>query len=194
MVQDRNLRGDKTTRRATALVIADILSDYRFVDADRFLPQLPKLGRVIHRLRAKADDAGAPVVYVNDNVGAWRSDRHTVVAQATAPASKLPAELATLLPRADDYFLLKPQYSAFFGTPLESLLFHLGVERIVLCGIATEICVLFSAHDAYLRGFGLHVPRDAVAGTSVDEHETALALMKRALKTDIRSSRAVAFD
>lgn len=193
MGQDRNLRGAKKTKTTTALVIADVLSDYRFKDAHRFLPQVPRLARVIHQLRNAADDAGAAVIYVNDNVGAWQSDRQAVLAATTATTSKAPPELLALLPRPDDYFLLKPQYSAFFGTPLDSLLRHLDVERLVLCGIATEICVLFSAHDAYLRGFALHVPRDAVAGVDADAHATALRLLQRALKTDVRGSRHVRF-
>lgn len=193
MGQDRNLRGEVKTNAKTALVIADVLSDYRFKDAHRLRPHLPRLGRVIQRLRDGADDAGAAVIYVNDNVGAWQSDRRNVLAAMTAPSSLAPPQLLSLLPRDDDYLLLKPQYSAFFGTPLDSLLRHLGVERLVLCGIATEICVLFSAHDAYLRGFSLHVPRDAVAGIDDDAHATALRLLQRALKTDVRASRTVRF-
>lgn len=193
MGQDKNLRGERKTRSKTALVIADVLSDYRFKDAHCFLPHVPRLCRVIHRLRNAADDAGAAVLYVNDNVGAWQSDRQSVLAATTATASRAPPELLALLPRPDDYFLLKPQYSAFFGTPLDSLLRHLGVERLVLCGIATEICVLFSAHDAYLRGFALHVPRDAVVGVDDNAHATALRLLQRALKTDVRASRSVRF-
>lgn len=193
MGQDRNLRGDKTTDKATALIICDVISDFTFPGAQRFLPRLKKIAPVIGRLRDRADAAGAAVIYVNDNVGAWRSDRASVLGTAMSTTSRMPREVQQILPRDDDYLLLKPQYSAFFGTPLDSLLFHLGVSRLVVTGIATEICVLFSAHDAYLRGFGLHVPRDGCAGISDEAHASSLALMSRALKTDVRSARAVRF-
>ncbi len=193
MAQDRNLRGEKTTDKATALLICDVISDFGFVGAHRFIPRVKKIAPVIGRLRDRADAAGAAVIYVNDNVGAWRSDRAAVLGTAMSSTSKMPRAVQAILPRDDDFFLLKPQYSAFFGTPLDSLLFHLGVSRLVVVGIATEICVLFSAHDAYLRGFSLHVPRDAVAGLSTLAHNTSLALMARALKTDVRTSRAVRF-
>ena len=67
--------------------------------------------------------------------------------------------LATLLqPDAEDYFVLKPKHSGFYSTTLELLLQALGAHTLILTGIAGNICVLFTANDAYMRGYTAHHP------------------------------------
>ena len=76
-----------------------------------------------------------------------------------------------LLPEKDDYFVLKPKHSAFYQTNLEILLNYLGVRTLIMTGMAADICVLFSANDAYMRDFRVSFLRiawlqKAVKGTS----------------------------
>ena len=54
-------------------------------------------------------------------------------------------------PDVNDYCVLKLMHSAFNHTPLEVLLNHLGVSSLVLPGIATNSCILCTAHDANMR-------------------------------------------
>ena len=63
-----------------------------------------------------------------------------------------------LAPQPRDYCVLKPKHSGFFATALATLLEYIGVERLVLTGVATHQCVLFTANDAYVRDFKLHIP------------------------------------
>ena len=56
-----------------------------------------------------------------------------------------------LKPDDEDYFVLKPKQSAFYGTTLDTLLRSLGTTTVILTGIAGDNCVLFSANDAYMR-------------------------------------------
>lgn len=188
--RDRNLRGSTSSSRS-ALVLCDLLSDFCFDDAAPLLKRAQAIAPTIERLRARADRAGVPVIYVNDNVGAWRSDKDCVLQAIAAPTSKFPDALQPLLPRDDDYFVLKPKHSAFFGTPLASLLSHLQTKQIVLCGLATEICIMFTAHDAYLLGHEVVVPRDACAGATPSGQAMALSLMTRALKVQTPTARGV---
>jgi nicotinamidase-related amidase len=58
----------------------------------------------------------------------------------------------------------------------------------VLTGIAANICVLFTANDAYMRDFQLIVPQDCVASNRQEENRLALAQMEKVLKADIRPS------
>jgi len=187
---DRNLRGDAPTS-SDALVLCDLLSTFDFPAARKITARLELLAPTLQALRARADRAGVPVVYVNDNVGAWRSERSVVLSALDEPHSKFPAALRSLLPRDDDYFILKPKHSAFFGTPLASLLRHLETKRVVLCGMATDICVLFTAHDAYLEGLDLVVPVDGVASVASKPHAMALELMRRALKARTPKCRSI---
>jgi len=98
-------------------------------------------------------------------------------------------EVATLLrPREDDYFVLKPKHSAFYDATLDTLLGHLGTEAVILTGIAGNICVLFSANDAYMRDFRLFVPCDCVASNTAAENDYALRQMETVLKADTTPS------
>jgi nicotinamidase-related amidase len=59
---------------------------------------------------------------------------------------------------------------------------------LILTGVATNICVLFTANDAYMRDYSLYVPSDCVAANTPDESSYALQQMHTLLKADIRQS------
>jgi len=63
----------------------------------------------------------------------------------------------------------------------------------VLAGFAGNICVLFTANDAYLRDFHLFVPGDCIASESEEENHYALQQMAKVLKADIRKSTELEF-
>ena len=102
--------------------------------------------------------------------------------------------MEVLRPDEDDYFVLKPKHSGFFSTTLDTLLEYLGVKTVVLAGIAANICVLFTANDAYMRDFHLFVPGDCVASNTPDENKYALEQMREVLKADTRPSTELSFD
>ena len=54
--------------------------------------------------------------------------------------------------------------------------------------MATDICVLFTANEAYMNDYGVLVPRDCVAAEKEEYHLDALKLMERVLKADITAS------
>jgi nicotinamidase-related amidase len=84
--------------------------------------------------------------------------------------------------------VLKPKHSGFYSTALDVLLKYLQVESLILTGIAANICVLFTANDAYMRDFHLFVPRDCVASNTEEENRLALERMEQVLKADVRPS------
>jgi nicotinamidase-related amidase len=84
--------------------------------------------------------------------------------------------------------LLKPKHSGFFSMTPDILLEYLGVRAVILAGIAGNICVLFTANDAYMRYLSLIVPEDCVSSNTEEENHTALEKMPKVLKADIRSS------
>jgi nicotinamidase-related amidase len=98
-----------------------------------------------------------------------------------------------LQPDPQDYFVLKPRHSGFYSTTLEVLLRHLDVRKIIICGFAGDICVLYTANDAYMRGFGIAVPFDCVASETPRANRYALNQMGRFLKAEILASSDVAF-
>jgi nicotinamidase-related amidase len=88
---------------------------------------------------------------------------------------------------------LKPKHSGFFSTTLDTLLEYLGVRAVVLTGIAANICVLFTANDAYMRDLHLAVPCDCVASNTEEENRYALDQMGKVLKADTRPSTELSF-
>ena len=97
-------------------------------------------------------------------------------------------------PDEDDYFVLKPKHSGFFSTTLDILLDHLQVDTVILTGIAANICVLFTANDAYMRDFFLMVPEDCVASNTEEENRHALEQMRAVIKADTRPSTKLSFE
>ncbi len=177
----------------TVLLLIDVINDFDFPESGGLLKSALPAARRIARLKARARDARVPTIYVNDNFGRWRSDFRQQVRHCLAEPSKGREIVSMLRPDEEDYFVLKPKHSGFYSTSLDILLRQLGAKRLVITGFSTEICVIYTANDAYMRDFEISVPGDCVAAESEEASRRALLQMKRFLKADIRSSRAVRF-
>ena len=81
------------------------------------------------------------------------------------------ADVELLQPEQDDYYVLKPKHSAFYQTNLESLLGYLEADTLIITGMAGDICVLFTANDAYMRDFRLIIPPDCTASENHDKNQ-----------------------
>ena len=130
------------------LLLIDVINDLDFPGAESLVDFALPMARQIAALKQRARDVNIPSVYVNDNFGRWRSDFRAQVhhcLQHDVPGKRL-ADL--LRPEEDDYFVLKPMHSGFYSTTLELLLRHLEAKTLILCGIAGNNCVLFTANDA----------------------------------------------
>lgn len=155
----------RTSRRAAVLVL-DLLTDFAFPDGAQVRRALRSRAGSIRRLLARARKNAIPVIYVNDNLGPWRSDAPRLIARCLETRRPGAALIRALQPDERDQIVLKPRHSAFFGTPLAALLEDLRIDVLVLLGISTESCIWMTACDAHTRGFALVIPRDTVAGTS----------------------------
>lgn len=174
-----------------ALLLIDFINDLDFEGGERLQAHLEPAAERAAALKRRARKAGLPVIYVNDNFGRWQSNWKDVVAYCARPGSRGRAVVERLHPEPDDFFVLKPRHSAFFDTALETLLRHLGVHTLVLTGTAGDICVLFTAGDAYMRGYRLVVVPDAVASVEAAENDHALRYMARVLDADLTASDAL---
>lgn len=173
-------------RCATALLLIDLINHFEFPGSEQLLRAARPVAAAAAQLKERCAKHQVPVIYVNDNFGRWRSDLRSLVRHCVRPQAVGRDLVAQIKPSPNDYFVLKPQNSAFYSTVLETLLRHLGVSTVILCGLATDNCVLFSAHDAYLRKFNLFVPRDGCAAESTRAHRNALELIARNTKADLR--------
>jgi nicotinamidase-related amidase len=154
-----------------ALLIVDVIQDFEHEDGERLLESFrARHPRIVGALE-RARDEGIPVIYANDNRGIWDGNAPRLVEQALAGRG---GELiSAVAPREGERFVLKPRYSAFDHTPLDLILRELEVERILLAGAATEMCVVQTAIDAKEEGLKVTILADACATT--DERMEELA-------------------
>ena len=177
----------------TALILIDVINDMAFEGAESLVQQAEPMANRLARLKRRAVAAGVPVVYVNDNFGRWRSDFRQTVQHCTSASSPGRRVSIRLRPTTRDYFVLKPRHSGFFDTTLDTLLKNLRTRAVILGGIAGNICVLFTANDAYMRGLRIFAPADCIVSNTAVENEYALEQMKTVLKADIRASEQLVF-
>ncbi|WP_280153462.1 isochorismatase family cysteine hydrolase [Piscinibacter sp. XHJ-5] len=182
----RNALAGRDAAGGCALLIVDMISDWRFADADKLLPPAAAIAPPIAAFKRRCRRAGVPVIYANDNRGQWRSDFRDVVAGSLAVGGDGAGITQLLLPHEDDYFVLKPKHSAFFGTPLDLLLQHLKAVKLFVTGAASDQCVVTTAVAARMHDYEVLVPRDCVASQSDERNRRAIEHFEQAL--DIRTT------
>jgi len=168
-----------------AVLVIDMLND--FVKGSLKLPNasevVPRIGRLLQAARQR----GVPVIYVCDS-HLEGVDRELEVwgphALKDTWGAKVVDELA---PAKGDFVVEKRRYSAFYATDLDLLLRELGVDTLILTGVATEICVQHTAADAFYRGFNVVVVEDCVRGGSEEAHRAGLDAMRRLYKAKVVS-------
>jgi nicotinamidase-related amidase len=174
----------RSRNTTTALLLIDVINDFDFPEAKKLYRHALPAARRIAALKKRCRNKDIPTIYVNDNFGRWRSDFKAQVTRCLE-GSQMSSSIARLLrPDEKDYFVLKPKHSAFFQTSLPVLLESLGVRRVIITGFATDICVLFTANDAYMRDYEVSVPPPCTAAESDTAKRRALEHMKRFLKAE----------
>jgi nicotinamidase-related amidase len=183
----------KSRQRDTALLIVDLVSEYEFPDAERILKGALKAARSIARLKQRAHAAKVPVIYINDTAGKWESDQRAFVQRCLQPTARGRKIVELIAPTPRDYFMFKPKHSAFFGTPLHTLLQQLKISTLILTGVTTHQCVLFTAMDAHVRDYDLIIPSDCVGAPSAADNKHAFYVFSHALNAKIVASGRLRF-
>lgn len=182
------LNENQMNTSCVAVIIIDMVNDLEFPGATNMFDAAVKVAENIACLKERARQERLPVIYANDNFGRWRSNFVDIVHYCLQSEVRGRPLAEILKPAPDDYFVLKPRHSAFYATPLEQLLSRLGCGRLILCGISGNMCVQFTACDAYMRDYELHVPKDCMASRTEAENRRSLEYMQYVLGADITSS------
>ncbi len=186
--KNEDLHGNVPDKADVALLLIDVINDLEFDSGEELLRHALPMSERLAELKKRAKAAGIPVVYVNDNFGKWQSDFKKILAHCLEDDVRGRPVVERLRPDEDDYFVLKPKHSGFFSTTLDILLDYLGVKTLILTGLTGDICVLFTAHDAYMRDFNLVTPSDCVASSDPEENRYTLEKMARLMDADTRPS------
>ena len=192
--RNQDLHGSAPDQSPVALLLIDVINDLEFEGGEALMEQAAPMAEAIAALKKRAKEAGIPVIYSNDNYGRWQSNFEKIVEHVLEDGVRGEPLARLLKPEADDYFVLKPKHSGFFSTTLDTLLDYLGARTLVMTGIAADICVLFTANDAYMRDFFIVVPPDCVASESEEARTRALDLMRDVLKADTTPSTELDLD
>ena len=190
----------RSTRRSTtvpvagtALLLIDVINDLAFDGSGPLVEQAEPMASRLAVLKRGATDAGVPAIYVNDNFGSggqtfagrWRTAR-----RARQPAAWSRDAFAR---RRATYFVLKPKHSGFYDTTLDTLLETLRIRCVILTGIAGNICVLFTANDAYMRDLKILAPADCMVSNRAAENAHALQQIRTTLKGNLTPSTDLTF-
>lgn len=144
------------------------------------------------RLKQQVREAGIPTIYANDNFGNWRSDAGKLLAYCLRrEAAGERAFVEKVKPGPQDYFVRKPMHSAFYRTPLDVLLRHLGASSLIFTGLTTNSCILCSANDANMRDYKIVVAADCCAARSRREHRQALEHISAMADAKVLSANAL---
>jgi len=189
----KNDNSEKTESK-TALLLIDVISDFEFEDGEKLFKFAVRTAKHIADLKKRAKKNKIPVIYINDNFGKWQDDFRKTVAYCSRKGARGSEIVKLLKPEPEDYFVLKPKHSAFYSTTLDVLLEELETENLIIAGFSTDICILFTANDAYMRAFRLFVPEDCVAAVEDADNKYTLKYIERVLKADTRTSNKIEFD
>ena len=183
-----DLHGNVPENSPVALVLVDVINDLEFDGGAELLENALPMAERLARLADRARDAGVAVIYVNDNFGKWRSDFRALLDHCRNENVRGKALAEILAPKKSDYFVLKPKHSGFFSTTLDTLLEYLHTNTVIVTGLTTDRCVLFTASDAHMRDLHLYVPADCCAAEDESEHWKAVSMIVRVLGADTTPS------
>lgn len=175
-------------RTHCALIILDMMNLFDFPGGEILARKSVKIARAIKKLKTRFEQKKLPVIYVNDHFGKWHSDWKQIYRTCSKPRARGRETAEILCPGNNDYFILKPKHSGFYLTSLELLLEELKVNRLILTGVAGNLCVLFTAHDAHMREFEVVVPRDCIASNTTTDTRFTLRQLKTVLKLSTENS------
>ncbi|MEE7456527.1 hydrolase [Methylorubrum populi] len=159
-------RNPKTDHLLTPENSALIIIDYQPIQVSsiRSMPREELLFNIVGVTKA-ALNYDLPIIHSTVNVGTGRNK---------PPIQEL-QDIIGHLPTYD-----RTTVNSWEDVGFKQAVKALGRRKLIMTALWTEVCLAFPALDAIQEGFEVYVPVDAVGGTSVAAHETALRRMEQA--------------
>ena len=187
----------KLDPKSTALILIDMINAVAKGNGPPYNVPPNRQGVIDNfvRLVAHCREVGAPIIYITTYRRADNSDAPKTIADVGGgggaamlegtPAVEVIDELG---PHDGDYIVVKPRFSAYYGTNMESILKSLGTETILVGGISTQRSVEGTARDAKNRDTQCVVVSDCCTAGEEDVHQmtidSVLPLLVRVRNTD----------
>ena len=176
----------KRIKKKSAFLVIDMLNDFVLKGSPLEVPDTRKILPLLKQKLVRARKRGIPIIYLCDAHD--KNDRefermnwppHGVKGSKGAEVVK------ELSPLPGDTIIKKKSYSGFYRTALLKVLKRLAVEEITLAGCVTNICILYIAYEAVVRGYAVKVMKDCVAGLDRYDHTFALRQMEKVLGVEV---------
>jgi nicotinamidase-related amidase len=166
-----------------ATLVIDMLNPYDHEDADVLAEQAERRIEAIRGLIDATRGSEAELIYVNDNFDDFTATSKDL--GENAMKGKRPDLVEPILPPKGALFVQKVRHSAFYSSSLDHLLRIKGVETVIMAGQVTEQCILYSALDAYVRGFDIRIPQDAVVPIEPELGDAAIKMMEANMSAEV---------
>jgi nicotinamidase-related amidase len=178
----------------TALLVIDMVRDFADLEHGKVANAgAAAMVPVIADFVEQARQHGARIIWVIDSHRAGKPDWELEHVRAHCDDSTIGVELAPgLEPQPDDYVITKRRYSAFAGTDLDLILRDNRIERLILTGTKTNVCIRATAQDAFQNNYHVIVPRECVATDRQHLHEANLEDIDRYLGRVMSAAEALA--
>ena len=168
-----------------AVLVIDMLEDFISETGTLYVGEQGK--KIISQIKKLLDEerrSGSSIIYICDNH--LMDDAEFEMFPCHCVRGTKGAEIIKeLAPQNGDYIITKRRYSAFAGTDLEITLKEKGVKQLILVGVCTNICVLYTAADARNLNYKVVVPENCVTSFDLEAHKFALNEMKKTLGVEV---------
>ena len=178
-----------TEPHRTALIMIDMQNGFIKPNSPFYVAGAEETVPTCARMLSAARKSGMEVVHVRrkyardgHDVEPVRYDAWLVGGRPLSLAADDPASLDCpdpLTPADGDRMVVKPSFSAFFGTPLHNALKKAEVSTVVLIGTSTPNCVRATCYDALALGYDVAVCRDATSSHTPEIQQANLADLER---------------
>lgn len=171
---------------ANAVLVIDMLRGFLEEGYPLFCgEQARRIIPTIQKLLLQEMEKGSKIFFICD-----RHDPDDLEFKMFPPHCVSGTEEAEIIPELSDYpgeVITKNRYSGFYKTVLEERLQAVRPEKLIVCGVCTDICVMYTVADARNRDYEVEVPTDCVASSNEEGQRFALDHMDRVLGASLTS-------
>lgn len=170
-----------------AVLVVDMINDFVYDKfgserAEQIIPNIVKLLK-------NAEKSDIPIIFARDYHS--EDDPEMDIWGEHAMQNEEGSEIIEELKDFVEELVKKSTYNSFFRTDLNDILEEKEIDKIILTGVSTDICVQHTAGAAFFRGYDVVVLEDCTEAISEEKHETAIEYMKDMYGVDISNSKEI---
>ncbi len=169
----------------TALIIIDMLNDFVLEEAPLRTPGAKDIIPCIQKEKSEAVKNKNLVIYLCDSHDP-DDEEFKIWPKHCIKGTKGAEIIEELKPSDDDIIIEKTRYSGFFNTNLDDVLKEKNIKNLILTGLLTNVCVMYTAADAVSRNYHVIVPENCVTALDEETHRFALNQLKNVHNAEIR--------